>query len=67
VPAWRSLPSWYLVAEQDATLLPQIQRDMAARAGADIETVPGSHFTPLVHPDRVVALVERALSALGTP
>jgi pimeloyl-ACP methyl ester carboxylesterase len=62
VPAWRSLPSWYLVAEQDATLLPEIQRDMAARAGADTETVPGSHFTPLVHPDRVVALIERALA-----
>jgi pimeloyl-ACP methyl ester carboxylesterase len=63
VPAWRSLPSWYLVAEQDATLLPQIQRDMAARAEADTETVPGSHFTPLVHPDRVVALIERALAS----
>jgi pimeloyl-ACP methyl ester carboxylesterase len=65
VPAWRTLPSWYLVADQDATLLPQIQRDMAARAGSETETAPGSHFTPLVHPERVVALVEQALAAVG--
>ncbi|OLT18733.1 hypothetical protein BJF78_00845 [Pseudonocardia sp. CNS-139] len=66
-PAWRTVPAWYLLAEQDATLIPETQRDMAVRAGAEIETVPGSHFTPLVHPDRVVGVVERAVSAVGAP
>jgi pimeloyl-ACP methyl ester carboxylesterase len=64
-PAWARLPSWYLVAEQDATLLPEIQVDMAARMGARTTSVPGSHFTPLVHPDVVVGVIEEALAEVG--
>jgi pimeloyl-ACP methyl ester carboxylesterase len=61
-PAWRKLPSWYLVAAQDRTLRPEIQWDMAARMGATATDVPGSHFTPLVRPAEVVALIEEATS-----
>jgi pimeloyl-ACP methyl ester carboxylesterase len=60
VPAWRSRPSWYLVAADDATLRPEIQRDMAARMGAVTVEVPGSHFTPQVRPEETVALILRA-------
>ncbi|QSB15890.1 alpha/beta hydrolase [Natronosporangium hydrolyticum] len=63
-PAWRDTPSWYLVAAQDRTLRPEIQRDMAARAGATVTEVPGSHFTPLVWPQRVADLVTRAAGAV---
>jgi pimeloyl-ACP methyl ester carboxylesterase len=63
-PAWRIRPSWYLVAADDATLLPQIQRDLAARAGASTVEVPGSHFTPQVRPEETVAVVERAARSL---
>jgi pimeloyl-ACP methyl ester carboxylesterase len=65
VPAWRTLPSWYLVAAQDRTLRPDIQRDMATRAGATVAEVPGSHFTPRVQPAEVAAFIERAVSACG--
>jgi pimeloyl-ACP methyl ester carboxylesterase len=65
VPAWRELPSWYMVAAEDRTLPPAIQRDMAARMGADTVEVPGSHFTPRVRPESVVALIERALESLA--
>lgn len=64
VPAWRTLPSWYLVAAQDRTLRPEIQRDMAARMGATTREVPGSHFTPRVRPDSVAALIQQAWDAL---
>lgn len=65
VPAWRTLPSWYLVATQDRTLRPEIQRDMAARMGATVTQTPGSHFTPLVRPTEVVALIEEATTLLA--
>jgi len=61
-PAWKVKPSWYLVAAQDKTLPTVIQRDMSARMGATVADVPGSHFTPRVHPAEVVAFIERALS-----
>ena len=64
VPAWKSKPSWYLVAAGDRTLRPEIQRDMAARAGAVTSEVPGSHFTPSVHPAVVARLIAAARAAL---
>ncbi|KPI08160.1 hypothetical protein OK074_3689 [Actinobacteria bacterium OK074] len=64
-PAWRTLPSWYLVADDDKTLRPEIQRDMAARMKATVEHVPGSHYTTLVWPDRVADLIHRAAVAVG--
>ncbi|MEW1642434.1 alpha/beta hydrolase [Streptomyces sp. NPDC091219] len=64
-PAWRTLPSWYLVADDDRTLRPQAQRDMAARCGARTEHVPGSHYTTLVHARRVADLVHAAATAVS--
>lgn len=61
VPAWRTRRSWYLVAAEDRTLRPEIQRDMATRMGAIVAEVPGSHFTPLVRPKEVVALIRSAM------
>jgi hypothetical protein len=61
VPAWRTQRSWYLVAAEDRTLRPEIQRDMAARMGATVIEVPGSHFTPLVRPKDVFALISSAV------
>ncbi|MFE4757943.1 alpha/beta hydrolase [Streptomyces mirabilis] len=67
-PAWRTLPTWYLVADDDRTLRPDAQRDMAARMQAVTEHVPGSHYTTLVHPQRVADLIHTAATAVsGTP
>jgi pimeloyl-ACP methyl ester carboxylesterase len=65
VPAWRTLPSWYLVAAQDKTLRPDTQRDMAVRMGAIVSEVPGSHFTPVVRPAQVTELINQAVSSLA--
>ncbi|GAA2703369.1 alpha/beta fold hydrolase [Actinoplanes palleronii] len=64
IPAWRTKPTWYLVAAEDKTLPTVIQRDMAARAGAVTSEVPGSHFTPRVRPADVLAAIVQALDAL---
>lgn len=64
VPAWRTLPSWYLLAEQDRTLRPEIQADMAERMGATLERVPGSHYTTLVHAERVAGMITTAAAAV---
>jgi pimeloyl-ACP methyl ester carboxylesterase len=63
VPAWRTKPTWYLVAAEDKTLPTRIQRDMAARAGAITSEVPGSHFTPRVRPADVLKMIDQALDA----
>jgi len=67
VPAWASKPSWYLMATSDKHLRPEIQRDMAARMGATLDEVDTSHAIPHAAPERVVAMIERALEATSAP
>jgi pimeloyl-ACP methyl ester carboxylesterase len=61
-PAWRSKPSWYLVATDDRMIPPPAQRSMAERAGATVVEVAGSHSIYLSQPAAVAALIERAAS-----
>ncbi|WP_306204509.1 alpha/beta fold hydrolase [Actinoplanes sp. RD1] len=63
VPAWRTVPAYYLVAADDKTLRPEIQRDMSSHAGMTVEEIEGSHFTTRVHPGAVVAFIEKAIAA----
>lgn len=64
VPAWRTRPSWYLLAAHDKHIRPETQRLMAERAGATVEEVDSSHAVPYSSPGRVAAIIERALAAL---
>jgi pimeloyl-ACP methyl ester carboxylesterase len=64
-PAWRSKPSWYLVATDDRMIPPPAQRLMAKRAGATVVEVPGSHSIFLSQPAKVVALIEQAAEKVG--
>jgi pimeloyl-ACP methyl ester carboxylesterase len=63
VPAWNSLPSWYLVAQDDEALPPDAQRLFANRMGATIAEVPSGHLAMVSHPDDVVKLTETAAEA----
>ena len=65
VPAWKSLRSWYLVAENDEALPPDAQRQLAARMGATIVEVPSSHVAMVSHPQDVAELIETAAAAVG--
>jgi pimeloyl-ACP methyl ester carboxylesterase len=60
VPAWKSLPSWYLVAADDQAIPPAAERQFAARMGATTIEVPSSHVAMVSHPDDVVQLIETA-------
>jgi len=59
-PAWRVKPSWYLVAKDDKMIPPPAQRQMAARAGAKVEEVAGSHAVYVSKPAAVAAIIEKA-------
>ena len=61
-PAWRSKPSWYLVATDDRMIPPPAQRSMAERAGATTVEVAGSHSVFLSQPAAVAELIEQAAS-----
>ena len=65
VPAWRSKPSWYLVASDDKMIPPPAQRQMSQRAGATVSEVPGSHAIYVSQPQAVASLIEKAAVALS--
>ena len=60
VPAWKSLPSWYLVAENDEAIPPDAERQFAARMGATTVEIPSSHVAMVSHPAEVTELVQKA-------
>ena len=63
VPAWKSLPSWYLVATNDEAIPPDGQRMFAQRMGATTIEVPSSHLAMVSHAAEVVRLIEAAANA----
>jgi hypothetical protein len=63
-PAWKTLPSWYLVAEGDQAILPDAERLFAQRMGATTVAVATNHVAMVSHPDDVVTLIETAAAAV---
>jgi pimeloyl-ACP methyl ester carboxylesterase len=59
-PAWRTKPSWYLVATDDRMIPPPAQRAMSKRAGSTVVELPGSHSIYVSQPGPVAALIARA-------
>ncbi|MER7004465.1 alpha/beta hydrolase [Dactylosporangium sp. NPDC000555] len=59
-PAWRTKPSWYLVATDDRMIPPPAQRAMSERASSTVVEVPGSHAIYESRPDAVADLIKRA-------
>lgn len=59
-PAWKSKPSWYLVATDDRMIPPPAQRAMSQRAGSTVVEVRGSHAVYVSRPDAVVDLIAQA-------
>ena len=64
VPAWKSQPSWFLVADGDQAIPPDAERQFAARMGATTVEVPTNHVAMVSHPDDVVQLIETAAEAV---
>jgi pimeloyl-ACP methyl ester carboxylesterase len=61
-PAWKTKPSWYLVATEDKMIPPAAQRSMAKRASSTVVEVAGSHAIYVSQPNTVAALIEKAAS-----
>ena len=64
VPAWKSLPTWFLVADGDQAIPPDAERQFAARMGATTVEVATNHVAMISHPDEVVQLIEAAAQAV---
>ena len=60
VPAWKSLPSWFMVAANDEAIPPDAERSFAKRMGATTVEVSTGHVAMVSHPGEVVALIEAA-------
>jgi pimeloyl-ACP methyl ester carboxylesterase len=63
-PAWKSLPSWFLVADGDQTIPPDAQRQFAARMGATTTDVATNHMAMVSHPEEVLTMIETAAAAV---
>jgi pimeloyl-ACP methyl ester carboxylesterase len=66
-PAWKSLPSWFLVAQGDQTIPPVAQRQFSARMGATTTEIATNHVAMVSHPDDVVTMIETAAKAVPVP
>src|SRR5437773_5614031 len=64
VPAWKSLPSWFLVADGDQAIPPDAERQFAARMGAITVEVSTNHVAMVSHPDEVLQLIKTVAEAV---
>ncbi len=60
--AWKSKPSWFIVAKNDRTVHPDLQRFVAKRMGATTVEANSSHVIMLSQPDLVVDVIRKAAS-----
>jgi pimeloyl-ACP methyl ester carboxylesterase len=59
-PAWKTKPSWYLIATDDKMIPPPAQHFMSKRAGSTVVEVAGSHAIYVSQPNAVAAIIEKA-------
>jgi pimeloyl-ACP methyl ester carboxylesterase len=63
VAAWKTIPSWYLVSQDDHAINPELERFYAKRMKATTTEVKASHVAFISHPDVVAQLIEQAAAA----
>jgi len=61
--AWKTIPSWYLVASDDQTFSPKMERFLAERMGATTVEIKSSHVPFISHPNEVFGLIDAAARA----
>jgi pimeloyl-ACP methyl ester carboxylesterase len=59
-PAWKHIPSWYLVSSKDQMIPPQAEEFMAKRMGATVRTVPASHASLISYPKEIAEMISTA-------
>ncbi len=63
-PAWKTLPSWYMVATNDQAIPPDAERFFAQRMGATTVEIKSSHVAMASHPKDVTKLIKTAAQAV---
>lgn len=66
-PAWKHLPSWYLVSTNDQMIPPQAEELMAKRMGATVRSVPASYASMVSHPKEVADIITLAAESARAP
>lgn len=64
---WKTIPSWYLISEQDNGVSPETQKFMADRMKATTETIKGSHAAFIAQPRKVAQFIQKATGTADTP
>lgn len=64
-PAWKAKKSWAVVATNDRSINPELERDMAKRAGSDVTEIKASHAVFASQPEKVAAVIEKAAKNAG--
>lgn len=64
-PAWKKIPSWYMVATNDQMIPPQAEEFMAKRMGAEVRKVASSHAAMVSHPKEVADLITLAADTIA--
>ncbi|MDR9803500.1 alpha/beta hydrolase [Rhizobium hidalgonense] len=64
-PAWRTKRSWSIVATDDRSINPELERDMAKRAGSEVTEIKASHAVFVSQPEKVADAIEKAAKQAG--
>jgi len=64
VPAWKALPTWFMVAEGDQTIPPDAERLFAKRMGATTVEIASNHVAMVSHPEEVLQLIKKAIQGV---
>jgi pimeloyl-ACP methyl ester carboxylesterase len=63
IPAWRTIPSWYLIGTGDQIIPPHVQRALAKRAGSTVTEFNAGHLGLITEPRTVTGVIEQAARA----
>ncbi|MEF3131714.1 alpha/beta hydrolase [Rhizobium sp. 268] len=64
-PAWRTKPSWSIVATEDRAINPDLEREMAKRAGSEVTEIKASHAVFASQAEKVADIIEKAARKAG--
>jgi pimeloyl-ACP methyl ester carboxylesterase len=64
-PSWRKKPTWFVIAANDRTVSPELEKTEATRMNATTITLPTSHLAMLAAPERVADFIEAAVAKAG--
>jgi len=65
-PAWKQLPTWYQISEDDHMIPPDAERLFAKQMNATTLSINSSHASPVSHPEEIAQLILNATKGSST-